>query len=121
MMFKAVFSRLFQFYRGGQYNYQCFPGVPFTRHCYDSRTRSVFFPRIDDSHCDNIHSRLNAVHCFDNGSVGKQPVACKEYCLECWLKKKANVNLWSYISTAINNALPKVHDVVFVFLTKGII
>ena len=43
-------------------------------------------PRIDDSHCDRIHSSLTAVHCFDNGFVGKQPVAWKEYCAEYWLK-----------------------------------
>ena len=42
--------------------------------------------RIDDSHCDRIHSSLTAVRCFDNGYVGKQPVAWKEYCAECWLK-----------------------------------
>ena len=46
----------------------------------------MFFPRIDDSHCDRIHSSLIAVRCFDNGYVGKQPVACKEYCVEYWLK-----------------------------------
>ena len=28
-----------------------------------------------------------AVRCFDNGYVGKQPVAWKEYCVECWLKE----------------------------------
>ena len=26
-----------------------------------------------------------AVCCFDNGYVGKQPVAWKEYCVEYWL------------------------------------
>ena len=30
---------------------------------------------------------LAAVHCFDNGYVGKQPVAWKEYCAEYWLQK----------------------------------
>ena len=34
---------------------------------------SVFFPRTDDSHCDRIRSSLTAVHCFDNGHVGKLP------------------------------------------------
>ena len=49
---------------------------------------SIFFPRIDDSHCDRIRSSLIAVHCFDNGyGVGKQPVAWKNYCAEYWLKK----------------------------------
>ena len=42
--------------------------------------RPVIFPRIDNSHCDRIHSSLTAVRCFDNGHVGKQPVARKEYC-----------------------------------------
>ena len=46
-----------------------------------------FFPRIDDSHCDRIHSSLTAVRCFDNGYVGQQPVARKEYCAEYWLKE----------------------------------
>ena len=27
----------------------------------------IFFPRIDDSHCNRIHSSLTAAHCFDNG------------------------------------------------------
>ena len=42
--------------------------------------RPIFFPRIDDSHCDRIHSCLTDVRCFDNGYVVKQPVAWKEYC-----------------------------------------
>ena len=44
-------------------------------------------PRIDDSHCDRIHSSLTVVRCFDNSYVGKQPVAWKEYCAEYWLKE----------------------------------
>ena len=44
----------------------------------------TFFPRIDDSHCNRIHSFLTAVHCFENG---KQPMAWQEYCVECWLKE----------------------------------
>ena len=47
----------------------------------------LFFSRIDDSHCDRIHSSLTAVRCFDNGYVGKQPIAWKEYCAEYWLKE----------------------------------
>ena len=47
----------------------------------------MFFPRIDDSHCNRIHSSLNAVHCFGNGEGGKQPVAWKEYCAEYCLKE----------------------------------
>ena len=42
--------------------------------------------RFDDSHSDRIHSSLISVHYFDNGNVGKQPVAWKEYCAEYWLK-----------------------------------
>ena len=42
---------------------------------------------LDDSHCNRIHSSLIAAHCFDNGYVGKQPVAWKEYCMEYWLKE----------------------------------
>ena len=37
------------------------------------RLHCSFF--IDDSLCDRIHSSLTAVRCFDNGYVGKQPVA----------------------------------------------
>ena len=51
-----------------------------------SPARPIFFPRIDDN-CDRIHSALTTVHCFDNGCVGKQPVASKEYCAEHWLKE----------------------------------
>ena len=47
----------------------------------------IFFPRIDDSHCDRIHSSLSAVRCFNNGYVGKQPVALKEYFTEYLLKE----------------------------------
>ena len=38
---------------------------------FDHRAWLIFFPRIDDSHCDRIHSSLTAVHCFDDGYVGK--------------------------------------------------
>ena len=30
---------------------------------------------------------LLTVHCFNNGYVGKQPVAWKEYCTQYWLKE----------------------------------
>ena len=33
-----------------------------------------FFLRIDDSHCDRIHSTFITDHCFDDNYVGKQPV-----------------------------------------------
>ena len=37
---------------------------------------------------------LSQLCCFDNGYVGKQPVAWKEYCVECWLTltKQQNLN-----------------------------
>ena len=49
--------------------------------------RPIFLPRIDDSHCNRIHSSLATVHCFDNGYVGMQTVAWMEYCAEYWLKE----------------------------------
>ena len=49
--------------------------------------QSWFFQRIDDSHCDKIYSSLTAIHCLDNGYLGKQPVAWKEYCAEYWFKE----------------------------------
>ena len=45
----------------------------------------IFFLRIDDLHCKRIHSSLTAVHCSDDGYVGKQPMALTEYCVENWL------------------------------------
>ena len=39
---------------------------------------SIFFPWIDNNHCDRIHSSLTTVQCLVNGYVGKQPVAWKE-------------------------------------------
>ena len=42
----------------------------------------------DDSHRERIDSFLShCVHCFDNCYVGKQSVAYKEYCAQCWLKE----------------------------------
>ena len=35
----------------------------------------------------NNHSSLTIVCCFDNGHVGKQPVAWKEYGAQYWLKE----------------------------------
>ena len=49
--------------------------------------RPIFFPRIDDIYCDRIYSSLTTVRSFDNGYVGKQPVAWKDYCVENWLKE----------------------------------
>ena len=53
-----------------------------TGHWFKPPARLIFFPRIDDSHCDTIHSSLTAVRCLDNGYVGKQSVTWKEYCAE---------------------------------------
>ena len=55
------------------------------RSLVQSPAHPKFFLRIDDSYCDRIHSSLTAVCCFDNGYVGKQPVAWKEYCVVYWL------------------------------------
>ena len=52
-----------------------------------SQARPIFFPRIDDSHCDRIHISVSAVRCFDSGYMGKQPVAWKEYCAEYWFNE----------------------------------
>ena len=43
-----------------------------------SPTAYIFFPRIDESKGDRIHSSLSVVHCFYNGYVGKKPVAWKK-------------------------------------------
>ena len=52
-----------------------------------SPAQPIVLLRIDDSHCDRIHSSLTAVHRFDNDYLRKQSVAWKEYCAEYWLKK----------------------------------
>ena len=36
-----------------------------------SLAQPIFFPRIDDSHCNGIHCSLTTVHCFDDDYVGK--------------------------------------------------
>ena len=61
-----------------------------------SPARPIFFPRIDDSHCDKIHSSLTAVRCFDNGYMGKQSVVWKEYCAEYWLREVQQENMDRY-------------------------
>ena len=43
-----------------------------------SLTWPVVFPRIDDSHCNRIHSSLTAVCCLDDSYVGKQQGVWKE-------------------------------------------
>ena len=49
--------------------------------------RPIFFLRIDDSQCDKIHTSLTTIICFDDGCVGKEPVAWREYCAGYWLKE----------------------------------
>ena len=44
-----------------------------------SLIRSIFFPKIDDSHYDRIHSSLTDAHCFANGYVessGLERIVC---------------------------------------------
>ena len=62
-------------------------GLENRRSLVRSPARPIFFPKIDDSHYERIHSSPIDVHCFDDGYVGKQPVAWKEYCAEYWLKE----------------------------------
>ena len=55
-----------------------FPGL-FLTSTYPDTGRAVF-PRIDiNSHCDTIHSTFTAGYCFNDGLVGRQPVAGEEY------------------------------------------
>ena len=56
----------------------------FRRLLVQSLAQPILFLSIDDSHCNRIHSSLNAVHYFNNGYVGKQSVALKDYCEEYW-------------------------------------
>ena len=56
----------------------------------DSRIGRWFDPRLDDCHCDMIHSSLTAVRFFFfflTMVVGKQQLAWKEYYAEYWLKE----------------------------------
>ena len=45
-----------------------------------SPARLIFFQKIDDSHCHRAHSFFTIIHCFDDGYIGKQTSAWKEYC-----------------------------------------
>ena len=56
------------------------------------QAQPIFSLRTDESHFDRIHSSLTVVQCFDNGYVGKQPVAWKEYCVENWLTHYQTTN-----------------------------
>ena len=52
-------------------------------HWFDPQLGQYCVPSsIDDSLCNRIHSSVTSVYSFDNGYVGKQPVACEEYCAE---------------------------------------
>ena len=42
---------------------------------FDPPAQPIFFLRIDDGHCNRVHTSLTAVRCFDNGYVGKQLMA----------------------------------------------
>ena len=45
------------------------------------------FPPSPTAQSVVLHTWEQEVHCFDNGYVGKQPLAWKEYCAEYWLKE----------------------------------
>ena len=66
---------------------QLVAGLEDRRLLVESPAWPILFPRIDDSHCNRIHSSLTTVHCFDNGYVGKQPVAWEEYYTQYLLKE----------------------------------
>ena len=51
-----------------------------------SPARPIFFLRIATGFI-SLSLSLTAVCCFDNGYVGKQTVAWKEYCAQYWLKE----------------------------------
>ena len=52
--------------------------------------------RIDDSHCNRIHSSLTAIDCLDNGYVGKQQVTLTDYCAEYWLNElQGSMDRWT--------------------------
>ena len=54
---------------------------------FNPRLGQYSFGELMMSHCDRIRFSLTLVCCFDNGYMGKQPVAWKVYCAEYWLKK----------------------------------
>ena len=78
-----------------------------------SRASPIFFPRIDDNHCNRIHSSLTAVRFFDNGYVGKQPVGWNENFAEYWLREfQENIDRYTgditevLLKTALNTVQP---------------
>ena len=54
---------------------------------HDCRESKLFFKTLGPY--SSIHSSVTAVRYLDNGNVGKQSVAWKEYCAEYWLKKNS--------------------------------
>ena len=81
------FSTVFQSYHGDSSYYSEDSPVLGWGYEVSCLAQTIFFPRIDDSHCDTIHSSLTTVRCSHKGYVGKQAVAWKEYCVEYWLKE----------------------------------
>ena len=75
-----------------------------------SPARPISFPRIDDSHCNRIHSSLTAVPCFDNSNVGKQAMAWKEYCADYWSKE---------LQQSMNRCTDR-RDIIEIRLKKGV-
>ena len=48
----------------------CLQGRPSPKFYIEKHvSTSGLLPRIDDSHCDRIHTSLTAVRCFDNGKA----------------------------------------------------
>ena len=43
-------------------------------HWFKPPAQPIFFRRIHDSHCNEIHSSFTTVHFLDSGNVGKQSV-----------------------------------------------
>ena len=56
-----------------------------------------FFSRLDNGHCDSIHSTLTADHCFDNIFLGKQPVAWKNIVRSTGTKEAQGKHGWCIV------------------------
>ena len=50
----------------------------------------ILFSRIDDSHCDMIHSSIIAVHCFDNALCGEKTNDLERILCRVLVKRKRN-------------------------------
>ena len=70
--FEIVVCKLFQLD-----NFSFWKGIKNRSSLVRCPVRPVFSQRINDRYCDRIHSSRTAVHCFDDGYVGKQPVVWK--------------------------------------------